>query len=106
MLKIGLVIFLIAHGLVHAGLAIAPDPNEPEAKPGAFFTAMERSWLLPRIGFTASTVQWVGILLVALSTLGFILAGLGILGVAGLSMIWRTVAIISACGSLLLLILF
>jgi hypothetical protein len=43
---------------------------------------------------------------VALSTLGFVLAGLGIFGVAGLSAIWRTVAIVSSFVSLLLLILF
>lgn len=106
MLKILFSIFLIAHGLVHAGLAAAPIPNDPDAKPGAFFTAMERSWLLPRFGLSISTVQWVGIILVALSTLGFVLAGLGGLGVPGLDTVWRTVAVVSAGISLLLLILF
>ncbi len=106
MLKIALAIFLIAHGLVHAGLAAAPNPADPNAKPLAFFTAAERSWLLPRLGMGVTAVQWVGVTLVALSTLGFVLAGLGIFGVAGLSTIWQTVAIISAMSSLLLLILF
>ncbi len=106
MLKIALAIFLIAHGLVHAGLAAAPNPADPNAKPLAFFTAAERSWLLPRLGMGVTAVQWVGVTLVALSTLGFVLAGLGIFGVAGLSTIWQTVAIISAIFSLLLLILF
>jgi hypothetical protein len=106
MLKPALAIFIIAHGLVHAGLAIAPNPSDPDAKPGAFFTAMERSWLLPRLGLNASSVYWIGILLVILATLGFVLSGLGIFGVAGLINIWRTVAIISSCISLLLLILF
>ena len=96
MLKIALAIFIIAHGLVHAILAIAPNPADPNAKPGAFFTAAERSWLLPQLGLNASTIQWIGIILVGLSTLGFVLAGLGIFGVAGLSAIWRTVAIVSA----------
>jgi hypothetical protein len=106
MLRIGLAIFLIAHGLVHAGLAAAPNPADQEAKPGAFFTAAQRSWLLPRIGLNASAIQWTGIILVALSALGFVLTGLGIFGVAGLSHVWRVVAVISACVSLLLLILF
>ena len=106
MLKIGLAVFLIAHGLVHSILAIAPKPNDSEAKPGTFFTAVDRSWLLPQLGLNGSAVRWVGIILVALSTLGFVLAGLGVLGVPGLSVIWRTVAVVSACVSLLLLFLF
>lgn len=99
-------LLLIAHGLVHAGLAAAPIPNDPDSKPGAFFTATARSWLLPRLGLNASTVQWVGIILVALATLGFVLAGLGVFGVPGLNSIWQTVTVISACVSLLLLILY
>ena len=106
MLKIVLGIFLIAHGLVHTILSIAPNPADPDAKPGAFFTASERSWLLHPLGLNATAIQWIGIILVALSTLGFVLAGLGIFGVTGLSAIWRTVAIVSSFVSLLLLILF
>ena len=106
MLKTALAIFVIAHGLVHAILAVAPNPADPNAKPGAFFTATERSWLLPQLGLNAETIQWVGIILVVLSTLGFILSGLGIFGVAGLSAIWRTVSVLSAGVSLLLLIIF
>ena len=106
MLKILFAIFLIAHGLVHAGLAAAPIPNDPDSKPGAFFTATARSWLLPRLGLSAPTVRWIGIILVALAVLGFVLAGLCVFGVPGLSAIWRTVAVVSACLSLLLLITF
>ncbi|MGB5844295.1 MAG: hypothetical protein WBG94_07620 [Anaerolineales bacterium] len=105
-LKIIIALFLIAHGLVHAGLAAAPNPNAPDAKAGAFFTSPERSWLLPKLGLDASAVQWLGIILVALATLGFVLAGLGVFGVPGLTEIWRTVAVISAALSLLLLVLF
>ena len=106
MWKTALGIFIIAHGLVHTVLAVAPNPADANAKPGAFFTASERSWLLPSFGLNATAIQWIGIILVALSTLGFILAGLGIFGIAGLNIIWRTVAIISASVSLSLLILF
>lgn len=106
MLKVSLAVLMIAHGLVHSVLAVAPDPSDPDARPGAFFTAVERSWLLSRLGLNASFVRWIGILLVTLSTLGFALTGLGILGVAGLSTIWRTLAALSACVSSLLLIFF
>lgn len=105
-MKILFAIFLIAHGLVHAGLAAAPNPNDPDAKPGAFFTSINLSWLLPQLGLNAAAVQWIGIILVALATLGFVLAGLGVFGVSGLTAVWRTVAVVSACVSLLLLALF
>lgn len=105
-MKILFGLLLIAHGLVHAGLTPAPIPNDPESKPGAFFTASSRSWLLPQLGLNASTVQWIGIVLVALATLGFVLAGLGVLGVPGLTLVWRPLTIVSSCLSLLLLILF
>jgi len=106
MLKTTFAIFVIAHGLVHSILAVAPNPADPNAKPGAFFTSVERSWLLPQLGLNASAIQWIGIILVGLSTLGFVLTGLGIFGVAGLSTIWRIVAIISAIISLILLVTF
>jgi len=53
-----------------------------------------------------AAVQWIGIILVALATLGFVLAGFGVFGVSGLTTIWRTVAVFSSCVSLLLLVLF
>ena len=106
MLKTLFALFMIAHGLVHAGLAAAPIPNDPDPKPGAFFTAMERSWLLPKLGLNGPAIQWIGIILVVLATLGFVLAGLGGLGVPGLNAVWGTLAVVSACVSLLLLILF
>ncbi len=97
--------FLIAHGVVHALLAAAPAPSDPSPVPGTFLTAKERSWLLSRLRSDAVT-KWAGIGLVVLTATGFILAGVGVLGVAALSAIWRTLTVISAGISLLLLILF
>ena len=105
-MKIIIALFLIAHGLVHTAIAAGPDPNDPDSKPGSFFTSISRSWLMSRLGLNNRFVQWIGIILVALATLGFILAGLGVFGIPGLSEIWRTVAVVSAVVSLLLLILF
>ncbi len=105
-MKLLLAVFLILHGLVHAGLAAAPIPNDTDSNPGAFFTATTRSWLLPSLGLNDTAVQWFGIILVVLTTLGFVLAGLGVLGVPGFSTAWRTIAVVSAGVSLLLLIVF
>jgi hypothetical protein len=41
LLKVALAIYIIAHGLVHAILAIAPNPADPNANPCAFFTTAE-----------------------------------------------------------------
>ena len=105
-MKTVLGIFIIAHGLVHSILAAAPNPSDTEAKPGAFFTAADRSWLLPKLGLSPGGIQWVGIVLVALSTVGFVVTGLGILGIGDIGVVWRLVAMISAPLSLLLLIIF
>ena len=99
-------LFFIAHGLVHSGLAVAPIPNDPVSKPFAFFTAPTRSWLLSNMGMSESVIRNVGLILVALATLTFVMAGLGVLGVPGLYAIWRTVTVVSAIPSLLLLGVF
>jgi hypothetical protein len=98
--------FIIAHGAVHAILAAAPIPNDPSPKPGTFFTVSSRSWLLSRLGVPDAAALWIGILLVATATIIFILAGVGALGVSGLNATWRTMAVIAAAISLLLLVLF
>ena len=105
-MKIALGIFIIAHGLVHSILAIAPNPADAEPKPGKFFTTADRSWLLPKMGISDEGILWIGLILVALSTLGFLLAGMGIIGISGISTVWRMIAVISAIVSLLLLISF
>ena len=105
-MKIVLGIFIIAHGLVHGILAIAPNPADAEPKPGKFFAAADRSWLLPKLGLSVEGIQWIGLILVALSSLGFVLAGMGVLGVSGINTLWRVVAIVSSFLSLVLLGLF
>jgi hypothetical protein len=99
-------VFLILHGLVHAGLAAAPIPNDPEPKPGTFFTAPARTRILSALGLGESAIRTTGIVLVALATAGFVLTGMGVLGVPLLAAVWRTMAIGSAIVSALLLILF
>jgi hypothetical protein len=99
-------IFLIAHAVAHAGLAAAPIPEDPDPKPGSFFTTKARSWIFQRIKLDSTPIQKIGIILVILSVLGFILAGLGALGVPGLKEIWQTTAAVSAVVSLILLVIY
>ena len=106
MVRIILAIFIIAHGLVHSVLAIAPDPDALEAKPFEFFSSLDRSLILSKIGVSAEIGRFIGFGLVILATLGFILSGLGILGIPLLIVIWRGLAIGASLVSLILLILF
>ena len=99
-------LFLIAHAVAHGGLAAAPIPDDQDPKPGAFFTEVSRSWLFQKLDLDAVIVRKIGIFLVILTVFGFIIAGLGGLGVLGLNKIWSTAAGLSAGVSLILLILF
>ena len=99
-------LFLIAHAVAHAGLAAAPIPKDPNPKPGAFFTEVSRSWLFQKLEVEGAITKKIGIILVILTVLGFILAGLGGLRIPGLNQIWSTTAGLSAGVSLVPLILF
>jgi len=99
-------LFLIAHAVAHAGLAAAPIPDDPDPKPGTFFTEISRSWSFQKLRLDGAVVKKIGIILVILTVLGFIIAGLGGLGIPGLNKIWSTAAGLSAVVSLILLILF
>ena len=96
-------IFLILHGLVHAILAMVPNPNEPEA---GFATFFSQSWLLSGLGLPESVGRPIAIFLAAVATIGFIAAGLALLNILVPFEWWRTLAIASAVVSLLLLVVF
>jgi hypothetical protein len=95
-------VFLIAHGLVHAILAAAPRPDVPDAKPLTFWTRPSK--LLP--GIVESIARPLATVLWIVSTLLFVTAGLGLLGVPGVSEIWSGLATAGAITSLLLLLIF
>jgi hypothetical protein len=96
-------IFLILHGLVHAILALAPNPNAPDARVGEFFS---QSWLLNSLGLPAGGGRSLAITLAAIATLGFVATGLALLDFLVPFDWWRTLAIVSAIVSLLLLVIF
>ena len=50
-------LFLIAHAVAHAGLAAAPIPDNPDPKPGAFFTEIFRSWLFQKLELDGAVVR-------------------------------------------------
>jgi len=106
MLSIIIGVFLIAHGAVHAILATAPIPRDPTSKPGTFFAASKRSWLLRGLGVPDTVTKWIGIFLVVAATVTFVLAGSGVLGVPILSIFWRTLVVIAAAISTFLIIVF
>ena len=99
-------LLFIAHGLVHAALAAAPNPDATPEKALAFFAVPKRSWIFFRINLHPGAVKWIGLILVGLATIGFVLSGIGVLTAGGLNTIWRTIAAISSVISLILLILF
>jgi hypothetical protein len=91
--------FLILHGLIHLGAAVAPRPGASQEGLWSFFTTDSR--LLRGQGPQAMSP--VVIALFVLATVGFVLAGL--VELIGLEA-WRVLAIASALDSLLLLILY
>ena len=96
-------VFLILHGLVHAVLAMMPNPDAPEVEFATFFS---RSWLLSSLGLAESAGRPIAILLAAIATIGFIASGLSLLDILVPFEWWRTLAIASAVVSLGLLIIF
>lgn len=95
-------LFLIAHGLVHAAIYMAPLPAEGATSSSIDFS---RYWLLANLGLEKSLRQ-IAILFAVVVTIGFFLVGLGFFGVLVPQAWWGPIAIVSAAISLLLLGLF
>jgi hypothetical protein len=96
-------IFLILHGLVHAILAMVPNPNSPEPQFATFFS---QSWLLSGLGLSESAAKSIAIILAVIATIGFVATGLALLDILVPFDWWRALAIASAVVSLILLISF
>jgi hypothetical protein len=96
MTRILLAIFLVAHGAVHAPIWLAPYGEGAPFDPG-------HSWLLQGFGLGAATARAIGMALAMLAFVGF--AGAGIALFARQEW-WRTLAVIAAALSLVLLVAF
>ena len=98
-------VFLILHGLTHSILAIVPSPKTPGAGVATFFPGLG-SRLFTRLGLSESNTKTSAILLAVIATLGFVAAGLALLGILVPFDWWRILAIASAAVSLLLVLIF
>lgn len=96
-------LFLIVHGFIHT-MWFIPEPDNPGGPPWPF--RLEDSWLLNSVNAPDNLVRGLAVTFAALSIVGFILAGLGVLGVPGLASVWSFLTIASAAVSLLLVFLF
>ncbi|HRN17756.1 MAG: hypothetical protein WC972_12605 [Trueperaceae bacterium] len=91
-------LFLVAHGLIHASYL---SPRPADAKTWPF--ELGHSWLLAGGG---GNLRVLGLILVVITAVGFVLAGLGVLGVPFLHGAWLVFGGVAAGASLLLLGLF
>jgi hypothetical protein len=99
-----IVALLIVHGLIHVGVATAPDPSRGEnGAPFEFFTGEDRSWLMRALGISDSVSAWVAIVLIAIATLGFVISGVLLMLQ---STMWREFAVFASVVSLLLILAY
>src|SRR5688500_5699649 len=106
-LRIFIAVLLVAHGLVHASLSWVPLPaaNGPHTPfwPSRWRDAVDPTWPVSRVGLGAPAIRALGWALWLTTLFGFAVAGLGLLGVPGLSTLWQTSAAVSAGLSLMML---
>jgi len=97
-------LFLLAHGLIHAGFvarAPAPAPGAPE-----WPFEMSRSWLITLVGLDAGVVRTIGAALVVATIVAFAGAGLAWIGFVVPSAWWPTLVIVGAASSVAVLTAF
>ncbi len=102
-------LFLIAHGLVTIRILV-PAPKTG-TKRSAFLPSWrqddgDESWPITRLRLSSTLIRATGWIVWAGIMAGFMTAGLGLLGVPGLSQIWQLLALAAATLSVMLLILF
>ncbi len=107
LLRIGIAVLMIAHGLVHVSLTLVPVPA-PGSPPTPFWPAWWReatdpTWPISRLGLPSLGVRLLGSALWVGALAGFVLAGVGLLGAPGLNGVWPTLAGVAAVLSLILL---
>ena len=103
-LRIVIGVLFVVHGVIHAVLAVIPNPNAAEPVAATFFSGWAHPWLLGRL--PARTVQSIAIVLAVLAGVGFLAAGLAMFDVLLPHDWWRALAIASSVVSLLLCALF
>jgi len=106
-LRILLALFVIAHGWIHFSLTYAPLPASGGMHtpfwPSLARPNIDSSWPASRLGLPAGVVRIAGWVLLMAALVGYVAAGLGLLGLPGLSAIWQGSAILASLASLVLL---
>jgi len=95
LIRIAVGLLLIAHGLVRL-LYLVPKKDDP-----SFPFTLKESWLVPE-----AVRRPGGLVLLAATVAAFVLLGLAVWGVPGLSGAWPVIAIVAAALSLTLLVAF
>jgi hypothetical protein len=103
-MKILIGVLLVLHGVIHAILAVIPNPNSDQPEAATFFALWASPWLTERI--SGRTLKTLAIVLAVVAGIGFIASGLAVLEVVLPHGWWRTLAIGSSAVSLLLCLLF
>ena|SRR5687768_3382753 len=110
MLKTLFGLFLIAHGLIHVSLTTVPGPQASGPNtpfwPGWWRSDSHPGWLVTSLHLDNALVRGFGSLLIVLATIGFVAAGLGVLGVPFLQGWWGYLALVSAALALPVFVLF
>jgi hypothetical protein len=109
-LRILIALFFIAHGLMHYSLTTVPLPKPGELHtpfwPSWWRSAVDPAWPASRLGLTPAAARFLGCALWLAATVGFALAGLGLLGLPGLNLVWQGAVLFASAASLVLLVLF
>ncbi|HZW04624.1 MAG TPA: hypothetical protein VFF68_11900 [Anaerolineaceae bacterium] len=109
-IRILIAIFFIVHGLMYAGLTNVPMP-EPGGLRTPFWPSwwrpnVDENWLAVKLGLPSDAVRLIGSGLWVLALAGFVLAGLGLLGIPGLKEIWVPASGAAAAVSLVLFVFY
>lgn len=99
-MKLLLSLFFIVHGLIHLSF-ISPKPPVKEGAPAWPFDISKSPWLPVPSGLAHT----LGVILTVVATVGFVLVGLGLLGVIPFAWI-KIIAIISSLASIILIGIF
>ena len=108
--RILIAVFFVVHGLMYASLTAVPMPEPGGLRtpfwPSFWRPSVDNHWLAARLGLPGGAVAAMGSVLWMLALAGFVLAGLGLLGIPGLREIWVPVSGAAAAVSLVLFLFY
>jgi hypothetical protein len=97
-------LFLIAHGFIHYLFISKQPPAQPGAPAWPF--DITKSVILTPLGIRPEILKIIGIILTFTALIGFVLSGLGWMGIPFVKDIWVPVTVVSSIASILLIVTF